>query len=371
MPMTAPFHFTHFRSFGALARDAASKRSTERRLRLLVLVASVGLAQNAEAQMGPPPGTQVGAQLPIQSNILTGQAVLPPSAVSGMQMAPAANPLAGRQAGAVQSPYVAANPAAPLRLQPSGPSVIPPPPMREFPDPKRGAGQPARMTQAKQQFVNPERAYDPETGESFFWDCTKKSWINSKTHQAVGFQGGKATDGEVIPPPPKLELADSERMTEEGLVARITQAKQDTDNPARAFDPDSKQVLVWDPRQNTWIDTKTGEAIGFIGRKGVTACQPSVAAGLPPSQVALAHAPVLDDLMFKERVAVAPSDSFFLAAGAGQALLQMELLLTSKQSVIGGGLRLTPPPPPPAEAKTAPEVPTFLQLSRAMAANPL
>jgi hypothetical protein len=267
--------------------------------------------------------------------------------------------------------------------------------MREIADPKRAAGQAARFTQAKQQFVNPERAYDPNTGESFYWDCTKKTWFDSKTHVAVGFQGGKGIDGEVIPPPPKLELADSERVTSEGLMARITQGKQDPDNPARAVDPDSKQILVWDRRQRSWIETQTGEAIGFLGRKAVSACQQAGASMAPPSEVALlAQAEVLDDLLFKEHVAVAASESPLLSSGMGQALLQMELLLTSKQSVIGGALRLTAPraeakPNPAPQSSGAstsscvscatrepcpsscPELPAFLQLSKAMLAGPL
>ena len=340
-------------------------------MRAFIIVATAGLAHTAQAQMGPPPGTAVGAQLPPAPNSLLGPITAPANPLSGVQIAPAPAPLLGNQMRPGQSPYAAAIPAAAIHPALGGPSIIPPPPVLERADPKRISGQPARSTQAKQQFVNPERAYDPQTGESFFWDCAKKSWIDSRTHQAVGFQGGKAIDGEVIPPPPKLELADSERLTDEGLMARITQARQEADNPARAYDPDSKQFLVWDRRQKNWIDTQTGEAIGFLGRKGVTACQPSIAEGIPPNQAGLAHAPVLNELLFKEHVAIASSDSFFLSAGMGQALLQMELLLTSKQSVIGGSLRLIPPTPPAAEAKAGPELPTHLQLSKATAASPL
>jgi hypothetical protein len=259
--------------------------------------------------------------------------------------------------------------------------------LREIADPKRAAGQPARITQAKQQFVNPERAYDPNTAESFYWDCAKKSWFDSRTHVAVGFQGAEASDGEVIPPPPKLEVADSERVTSEGLMARITQAKQDADNPARAVDPDSKQIQVWDRRQKSWIDTKTGEAIGFLGRKGVSACQQAGAPMAPPSEIALlAQAEVLDDLLFKEHLAVAPAENPLISSGMGQALLQMELLLTSKQSVIGGPLHLSAPraeaksnPGPPSSGASSsaclpsscPELPVFLQLSKAMPSGPL
>jgi hypothetical protein len=300
------------------------------------------------------------------------------------------------QAQIAPAPYPTAPPnvATAMHGQTIVPSVIPPPPMRGIADPKGASGQPARTTQAKQQFVNPERAYDPNTGDSFYWDCAQKSWFDSKTRTAVGFEGGKASDGEVIPPPPKLEVADSERVTSEGLMAKITQARQDADNPARAIDPDSKQILVWDRRQKSWIDTKTGEAIGFLGRKGVSACQQAGAPATPPSQAGLQTGPlaeveVLNELLFKEHVAMAPSESSLIASGVGQALLQMELLLTSKQSVIGGALRLTAPR---AETKpgsgapgsaclscavrepcpsSCPELPAFLQLSKSMLAGPL
>lgn len=308
------------------------------------------------------------------------------------QIAPAMTP--------APSPGGSPNITAALHARAVTPDIIPPPPLREIADPKHAAGQAVKITQAKQQFVNPERAYDPNTGESFYWDCTEKSWFDSRTHRGVGFQGAKGSDGEVIPPPPKLELADSERVTSEGLMARITQAKQDAYNPARAVDPDSKQILVWDHRQKSWIDTKTGEAIGFLGRKGVSACQQAGAPMAPPSEVALlAQAEVLDDLLFKEHVA--PQESSLISSSLGQALLQMELLLTSKQSVIGGPMRLSASrteaqaklgPASSGPASSSPEssgspnagasssacpppscreLPAFLQLSRAMLAGPL
>ncbi|MBV8765987.1 MAG: hypothetical protein JO137_09345 [Hyphomicrobiales bacterium] len=299
------------------------------------------------------------------------------------------------QMAPVPSPVASANAAGAMRAPAVALGVIPPPPLREIADPKRASGQPARLTQAKQQFVNPERAYDPNTGESFYWDCAKKTWFDSKRHVAVGFEGGKTSEGEIIPPPPKLEVPDSERVTSEGLMARITQGKQDADNPARAVDPESKQILVWDYRQRSWIDTKTGEAIGFIGRKALSACQQAGAPAAPPTPAAnLAKADVLDDLLFKEHVPISPSQRPVVSSGMGEALLQLELLLTSKQSVIGGPMRFTAPraeakPNPAAQNPSAsssaclscarretcpsscPELPSFLQLSKAMLADPL
>jgi hypothetical protein len=228
------------------------------------------------------------------------------------------------------------------QAQGAGIAIVPPPPVRELARP----GHPVGVTQAKQQFVNPEWAYDPNTGQSLRWDCTAKNWFDNKTNKPVGFQGGKARDGEVIPPPPKLELPDSERDTGEGLVARITQALQDPDNPERAYDALSKQFLIWDRGQKTWVEGRTGEAVGFLGRKGPTSCKqavPAMARGGPGAPIASPS--LVRELLFSERVGFAPSDEAYAGAGAVRSFLQMELILTSKLSLIGGGLRFASPPP--------------------------
>lgn len=221
-------------------------------------------------------------------------------------------------------------------------AVIPPPPVRELPatKPSNGGDPAKKVTQAKQQFVNPERAYDAETGQSLYWDCAKKSWIDTKTDKPVGFQGGIARDGEIIPPPPKLELAGSERMTSEGLLARITQGTQDPANPDRAYDPISQRLFVWDRAQKTWLDAKTSEAVGISGRRGMTSCQSAASVKAPSPQPAPKEtAAIFGELLFKHDVVVRPLDSVFLAGSAVQAALQMELLYTYNQSVIGGAFR--------------------------------
>ncbi len=45
------------------------------------------------------------------------------------------------------------------------------------------------------------RAFDPKTGQNLYWDCVKKTWVDAKTGKAAGYEGRHTDDGEVIPPP--------------------------------------------------------------------------------------------------------------------------------------------------------------------------
>ena len=198
-------------------------------------------------------------------------------------------------------------------------AVVPPPP-----------------TRAKQQFVNPEWALDPDTGQSLHWDCVEKNWIDRKTHKAVGFQGAKARDGEVIPPPPKLALPDSEHVTSEGVFARVTQAAQDPKNPERAYDVVSGRFLAWDRAQNTWIDAKTGEALGYLGRKGPSSCPQIARAVLPLPGISPAIGRLL---MFDDAAGLRSGQGNFTSWQNRETRLQTELILTSIPSLIGGAFR--------------------------------
>jgi hypothetical protein len=223
-------------------------------------------------------------------------------------------------------------------------AIVPPPPIRELRDPKEGAagGQPIKFTQAKQQFVTPERAYDQATGQSLRWDCTLKNWIDTKTDKPVGFQGGKARDGEVVPPPPKLVLPDSERVTSEGLFAKLTQATQNPDNPERAYDATSDRLLAWDRGQKTWMEPKTGEAVGFLGRKGPSSCPQTTVVAKPDGSPSMTiSSNIVRDLLFGDQIDFDPLDS--TPAAIAQSLLQIELIFTSKPSLIGGALQFVGP----------------------------
>jgi hypothetical protein len=217
-------------------------------------------------------------------------------------------------------------------------AIVPPPPLRELRDPAIGQ---AKRTQAKQQFVNPERAYDHATGQSLRWDCVAKNWIDTKTDKPVGFQGGKARDGEVVPPPPKRELADSERVTPEGVFAKWTQAKQDPDNPERAYDETRDELLIWDRGQKTWIEAKTGETVGFLGRKGPSSCRPPASAAIQANSATGISPALTRELLFSDHV-ILDASTGVAAAGLKQSILQMELILTSRLSLIAGGQRFYP-----------------------------
>jgi hypothetical protein len=222
-------------------------------------------------------------------------------------------------------------------------AIVPPPPVRELRDPKEG-GQPVKLTQAKQQFVNPERAYDHATGQSLRWDCKQRNWIDTKTDKSVGFQGGKARDGEVVPPPPKRELADSERVLPEGVFARWTQAKQDPDNPERAYDQARDELLVWDRGQKTWIEAKMGEPVGYLGRKGPSSCAPPASAAIQANSTTVISPALITELLFSDRVAFETAGGVLPPADFKQ-VLQRELILTSRLSLIGGGQRFAYPLP--------------------------
>ena len=150
--------------------------------------------------------------------------------------------------------------------------VIPPPPPHTVDSQSPNSAD--HLTQAKQDETDPERAFDPTTGQNLYWDCNKKTWIDAKTGKPVpgGFEGRRASDGEVIPPPPP-HTVDSQSPNS---ADHLTQAKQDETDPERAFDPTTGQNLHWDRDKKTWIDSKTGKAIpgGFKGRRTNKPCPP-------------------------------------------------------------------------------------------------
>src|SRR5262249_3087105 len=93
------------------------------------------------------------------------------------------------------------------------------------------------------------------TGHNLVWDTGKKSWIDTQTGQAVGFQGAVAKDGAVIPAPaPSVAKSGAK-----------SQAKQDPNDPERAYNSVTGQTLTWDRAQSGWIDTKTQKNVGFQG----------------------------------------------------------------------------------------------------------
>ncbi len=130
----------------------------------------------------------------------------------------------------------------------------------------QGAGEtfiPAPPLHAERDLSDPERAFDPSTGQNLFWDCVEKTWVDAKTGKALGFKGPRASDGTAIPAPP-------------------LHAERDVSSLERAFNPSSGQNLFWDRKAKTWKDSKTGKALGFRGARSTKVCPPRTATAPPP-----------------------------------------------------------------------------------------
>jgi len=147
--------------------------------------------------------------------------------------------------------------------------VTPPPPAPKL--------IPAPPGQAQQNLNQPDCATDLATGQGLKWNPDRNSWINATTGQAVGFQGLVARDGTPIPAPPMIS----------GRTGGKHQARQDPDYPDYAHDAITGHDLKWDRDRNTWIDTKTGNAVGFQGAS-VSSATP---VGLPTCYAMNAPAP--------------------------------------------------------------------------------
>jgi hypothetical protein len=114
---------------------------------------------------------------------------------------------------------------------------------------------PAPPGSAQQDLQQPDHAFDSTTGQNLVWDADRKSWIDTKSGQALGFQGALAKDGTVIPAPaPSVAKSGAK-----------TQAKQDPSDPERAYNAVTGQNLVWVRAQSAWIDTKSQKNVGFQG----------------------------------------------------------------------------------------------------------
>jgi Peptidase C13 family len=125
--------------------------------------------------------------------------------------------------------------------------------------------------QAQQNRNAPETAHDRQTGDDLKWDRGKKTWVDAKTGQALGFDGQLASDGTVIPAPPFI-------VTPEIGLHQASQGKT-PDASERAFDTYTRQSLMWDRERQTWIEAvrdrdsrtrkQTGPALGFDGAMAI------------------------------------------------------------------------------------------------------
>ena len=140
---------------------------------------------------------------------------------------------------------------------------------------------------AMQNTNDPETAHDKWTGQDLKWDRDKKSWVDIKTGQALGFDGQLASDGSVIPAPPFIDTPGMG--LHEAEQQKLT-AYNGHGNPGLAFDDSTHQILHWDAEKQSWFDTRwdpntrsrvnIGPPLGFNGAP-VNANAPT-----PPTAVA-------------------------------------------------------------------------------------
>ena len=98
---------------------------------------------------------------------------------------------------------------------------------------------------ARQDPRNPERAFNPQTGQSLVRDSSSQMWIDIRTGQAV------APALTVFLGPPKG-------------------ARWDGNDPERALNPQSGQKFIWDAGIQKWIDQRTDRAFNpvYIDQEG-------------------------------------------------------------------------------------------------------
>ena len=136
---------------------------------------------------------------------------------------------------------------------------------------------PAPPGSAQQDLQQPDHAFDATTGQNLVWDPNKKSWIDSKSGEALGFQGAFAKDGTVIPAPAPSIAKNGAK----------TQAKQDPGDAERAYNSVTGQNLVWDRAQSAWIDTRSMKNVGFQGAFASNAGAGTAAPASPGSGLSL------------------------------------------------------------------------------------
>jgi Chaperone of endosialidase len=149
---------------------------------------------------------------------------------------------------------------------------------------------------ARQDPRNPERTFNPQTGQSLVRDGSSQMWIDSRTGQAVG------PARTVFFGPPKG-------------------ARWDGSNPERALNPQSGQKFIWDAGIQKWIDQRTDRAFNpvYVDQEG-----------RPVKGVALSHAssgrasPVVEPAVHVAEVEFGGNGSFadkfgyyFLGASTG------------------------------------------------------
>ncbi|HEV2486529.1 MAG TPA: hypothetical protein VGT08_13425 [Terracidiphilus sp.] len=155
--------------------------------------------------------------------------------------------------------------------------------------------------QAKQDPNDPTHAFDSSTGQNLSWDSSKNTWVDSESGQSVGFDGAQTSNGTIIPAPPIMYYPQGQNQPNQPVVPgtqalpiapgqgpvsgpdelKSHQAKQDPSDPTHAFDSTTGQNLFWDSSKNSWVDSQTGQSLGFDGR--CVSPQPASGPQTPPS----------------------------------------------------------------------------------------
>jgi hypothetical protein len=149
--------------------------------------------------------------------------------------------------------------APPASAQATHATVVPAPPFIQT----AGMG----VHHAEQNAANPQTAHDTPSGQDLKWDSNKKTWVDGKTGQALGFDGVLASDGTLIPGPPfiytpgiGLHEARQNKPTDPNYSER-----SNARGPVAAYDAETSQTLRWSRSKNSWIDQSTNQALGFNG----------------------------------------------------------------------------------------------------------
>ncbi len=203
---------------------------------------------------------------------------------------------------------------------------------------------PAPLGNAQQDLQQPDHAFDATTGQSLIWDAGRRSWIDTRSGQALGFQGALAKDGTVIPAPvPSVAKSGAK-----------TQAKQDPNDPERAYNSVTGQTLVWSRAQSVWIDTRSTKNVGFQGAYAPgTYATPGSPASNPGLGLAIGGA--LSAGSGDHREGDGKQDSKDDQHGGG---LVVPLIVPLGQATTGPPPSNPPPPIQPSGGHTVERVPT-------------
>ncbi len=191
-------------------------------------------------------------------NLLSIMARLLSSAVRMVLIVAALRPAAAQTTTPVTGSSGTIIPAPPIFIWPYGP-------IRSLPE--LGPQTQVRDIRREQDPTDPTHAYDSTTGQNLYWDPANQTWVDSATGENVGFDGVKTSSAGSSFRRRRsfMAMGYSLLLTGAGPQTSGHQAQQDPTDPTHAFDSTTGQNLYWDPDNNTWVDSTTGESLGFDG----------------------------------------------------------------------------------------------------------